>query len=265
MSIIVDSRDAASHPEIITYLRRTNCGVATEMLDFADYYFTAPPLPVQYDEPDSPDVVRINTNPMVTVGIELSSVSDVCGKINSGRLGFQLSGMIERYRIPILLIYPYPTVISVRDKRGDPERWIKTGGPLSVRYTRWESMLYAAQMHGVRVLYSPERDTIPETIHSLYEYWQRPYDEHKSYRPVQLEYEARIPLGEAVDASVSTLMTFPKVGEDKALALLKAFGSLENVLAMPEAALKMVPGVGPTVARNIRTQLENKVFEGTLV
>ena len=54
-------------------------------------------------------------------------------------------------------------------------------------------------------------------------------------------------------ASVSTtLVQIPGIGEKKAKALLKAFGSLKKIRAASEDALCAVPGLGRADARAVR-------------
>ena len=50
----------------------------------------------------------------------------------------------------------------------------------------------------------------------------------------------------------TTLVRIPGIGEKKAKALLKAFGSLKKIRAADEAALCAVPGISSANAKEIR-------------
>jgi excinuclease ABC subunit C len=55
--------------------------------------------------------------------------------------------------------------------------------------------------------------------------------------------------------SVSALDRVPGVGQARRRTLLRAFGSVEAILQVPEAELAAVPGIGPELAQRIRRRL----------
>jgi ERCC4-type nuclease len=243
--ITIDDREAITHFTVHNELMRAfgHENTIIERMDWGDYAFTGAPLP---------------SNPKPRIGIELSSISDVVGKINSGRLAFQLSGMIDAYDIPVLLVESPPSATK--------DGWIYIpGAPRVIRFDRFMDVLSAAQMHGVRVLYCADKSRVGARILSLYHYWQKPYTEHKTFRHAQLEYELRIPIGEAVDSRVSLLMQVPGVGEDRAVAALKTYGSLRTLFIMPTSMLVKIPGWGLGTATALRKMLDTTVYEGTLM
>ena len=192
--ITVDSRDATHHPDIVVELRR-KLGYSevdtSKMLDFADYCFAAP-HPTEFDR-------------SFMVGIEICTPSDLCGKLNSGRLAFQLSGMIERYDYPILLIEAPLTA--------NREGYVSIPGAMLARtqYDRLMDALAAAQAHGVRLIIGRSRDTTAHHILQQYEYWRKP--DHKTFRQNNtVTPEILIPLSPALEKPVTMLMQVPGVG-----------------------------------------------------
>jgi ERCC4-type nuclease len=241
VTITIDTREVPAHPLINAHLIRTigreNINYAT--LSFGDYVITTP----EQSHLDT-STGELTTTPSMRVAIELSSVSDVCGKINSGRLAYQLSGMLDTYDVAILLIES-PVVPNRDGYVAIP------GSPKAVAYERYLDITDAAQFHGVRIIQTSSKLHVPQRIEKLYNYWQRPYSDHKTFRPVQLKQTVSIPVGAAIDDRVSMLMGLPGVGEDKARAALDTFLSLSVIFAMPPELLQTIPGWGSVISNRV--------------
>lgn len=245
--LLIDSREARAHPDILASLRRlTNDQVDWEQtFDFGDYLFTG-----EYPHP------TLNRPP--TVAIELCTVPDLLGKITSGRFSYQLSGMIERYDVRVLLI---ETPI-VPDRQGQIRI---PGSPSTFLFNRIRDSLYAAQCHGVIVEYANGRESVPDQIVAHMKYWAKPYEEHKSFRPTQLTYDALIPLGEPLDSRVATLMTLPGIGEQRAVDAINLYHSLSLIFSLPHAALCKIPGWGATTAKKVYDYIHLNTETGEIV
>lgn len=240
--ITVDSREARQHPEALRELKIYAAGsefkplIKTEMIQFGDYVFSGRELP--------------NLQRRPTIAIECATVADLCGKINSGRLAFQLSNMLLNYDINILMIQGALTA--------DPKGYVVIRGATAARtqFARVWDVLFAAQAHGVIVEFLQDQKHTADRVVRNFNYYNRPYDSHTYFRPQQLaNNEAIIPLGEALDRRVQFLMGLPSVGEDRARKLLAEFGTVFNVLGAAVSAdgrsLMKVRGIGSKLAYDI--------------
>ena len=245
-TIIVDSREARQHPVALRELKIYAAGsefkpkIETKMIQFGDYVFHGRQLD------------RLGRRP--SIAIECATIADLCGKINSGRLAYQLSNMLLTYDINILMIQG--TLSS------DPKGYVVIRGAAQARtqFARVWDVLFAAQSHGVIVEFIQDQKHTADRVVRNFNYWNRPYDSHTYFRPQQLaNNEAIIPLGEALDQRVQFLMGLPSVGEDRARKLLVEFGSVFNVLVAAASTdgnqLKRVKGIGSKLAYDINAFL----------
>lgn len=231
--IIIDSREALAHPVTVACLRRSSpLEVNVQTLRFGDYAFTGgEPFPGQDTLP--------------RIGIEVSTVSDLAQKINSDRFAFQVTGLIQNYDVPIILVTSLPTPV-----RG-------TDGVLSIpgsrmTFNRMIGALFAAQCRGVLVTFarSSDQDIVAGTLFMLWRYWHEGFSEHKLLREITVmrSPDAVMPLGEPLDDRIQTLMTLPGVGETRATAALQHFSSLFEIFTSSPAKLAQIPGWGPKIA-----------------
>jgi ERCC4-type nuclease len=230
--LTIDDREARQHPGIRHELQSASgFGIVTQRIEFGDYRWEG-----------HPDIGA------PTVAVELSTVSDVLGKISSDRLPFQLSGMIERYAVPILLIVG--PIIPTRDGFVTVH-----GAPPSISFDRLWSVLFAAQSHGVIVQQCRDKADISNRLIQMVNYYTKDPTYHKYFRPRGLVREAIIPLGAPIEAQVNALMAWPGIGEDRARAALAMYGSVQVVACMPPESLAKIPGWGPRTAQKVHTFL----------
>ncbi len=237
-TLIVDDREHRIHTPIIDALELAGVPVQVQRMDFGDYAFTGS-YNTRLDRP-------------ATVGIELSNVSDVVGKLNNDRLAFQLSGMLITYDISILMITS-PIQIS------NDGYVILPRMPKACEYSRLMDVLGAAQAHGVIVTYCAGSEDAPARLLQTIRYWYKDEGTHKYFRPRDAIREVTMPVGEAVDKRVSTLMTLPGIGEQRAVDALKTFGSVYNIVIAPEAALAQIPGWGVLTAKKVSAFLRDPI------
>lgn len=231
--MLIDYRDARMHPQIHTNLmkRLGTDNVAVENLDFGDYVFTSSQL--------HPGLAKYPT-----IAIELCTINDLVGKIDSGRFGFQLSGMLEAYDRCILMV--------CGPINSDAQGYIRMGGPAKVNYERIRSALFSASCHGIIVEHtqSADSDHISAAIASNYAYWNRPYEAHKTFRQVPILVDnAAIGLGAALDPRLAVLMGVPAIGEDRARSLLDTAGSIGSASMMMPEDIAKIKGWGPKLAK----------------
>lgn len=243
--ITIDDREPVTHGSYVAGIKNAlgAQNVHIERLLFADYAFDAHP-DLNHAWTGAHSEYDGIANVPCRVGIEVSSVSDVIGKMDSGRLEFQLSGMLERYNVSILLIES-PIRVDVNGCILVP------GSPYTPKYSRLESILFGAQAHGVIVNYAQDKASVVDSIVRIYNYYNRPLNSHKTFRPQRLVPQVKIPLGEAIDARTQNLMTLPGIGEDKALRLLQRYGRLDIIYGLPEIGFSQVPGIGRNIAGRV--------------
>jgi ERCC4-type nuclease len=236
----IDVREAKLHIPLVQSLRTSLTNVPiidTEMMKFGDY---------AWDGKLGDQTVRI--------GLELSSVSDVIGKLNNNRFDYQMTGLLGEYDIRILMI----SGSYLPDRDGYV---VVHGAPRTMKYKRFANSLFSAQMHGIVVDNVPSGTlNVAERIAQHYTYWQK--DTHTSFRGLSATARAVsetgedidgvfIPTGAAVDKQVQALMMWPTIGEDKARNALQFAGSVRALSMLGKEALRQIPGWGPATAATV--------------
>lgn len=224
--IVVDDREARVHSETVDRLVAVHgLQIRVERLTYGDFAIMG----------------LEHAGRHISVGIEVSTVSDLCGKITSGRLSYQAAGLLQTYDVPVLLVAGPPRVYGEHVRNG----------PSIFSYARLEAVLFGAQAHGMRIAYatSAEPRHVASRIAALAEYYGK--KSHDFFRVTSPKLPLTLPLSEALDRRVEMLMSIPGVGEEKARALLMHFGSVKAVALATEKELRDVSGVGPTLARRV--------------
>lgn len=235
----VDDREAHAHRPLIDELELAGVRVNIQREDFSDYNFTG--------------TLSAKLKRAPQIGIEVSSVSDVVGKLNNDRLAYQLSGMLLRFDVTILLI---TSPIQV-----DKEGWVSLPRmPKACTFDRLMDVLGGAQAHGVIVQYAAGTYDVPSRLLQIFKYWTREEGTHKYFRPRDAIREMTLPIGEAVDKRVQCLMTFPGVGEQRAIDALKIYGSIKNIMQVGEQGLALIPGWGALTAKKVNTFLNEALI-----
>lgn len=232
--IQIDNREAAAHPVTVSCLRRCE-GVDVEIvpLQFGDYAFTG--------GEEHPTLGHIPT-----IGVEVCTPSDLVEKINTGRFGYQMTGLIDMYDVRVLMVNG-----AIRpDTDGNI---MLPGSPAKVKWDRIMSALFAAQSHGIIFMMarSKDQDIVAGSIYNMWRYWQSPYEEHKSFRRYSVIREAAMPLGIPLDPRVQLLMGLPGIGEDRASAAITDLKSIFSIFTASEERLRQIPGWGHKSAKAV--------------
>jgi ERCC4-type nuclease len=228
-TVIMDDREYRVHKDTAEALEYAGVPIKCERQDFGDYSFLGC------------HVEKLGRQ--ARIGIEVSTVSDVVGKINNDRLAFQISNMLLCYDVVILLI----TAPVQVDREGyvSLPRMAK-----ACTYDRLMNVLNGAQSHGVIVTYADSPQNEHKYLLNLIKYWSKPEDSHKFFRSKDAIRDVVLPVGAPIDKRISNLMTLPGVGEDRAREALAIFGSLRNFYCSGEGAYKLIPGwAGITAAK----------------
>lgn len=230
--LTIDDREARAHPVIVQELSK-HFHVEVARLDFGDYVFLGH------------EGIQQGIAPRIA--IELSTPSDLVQKANSDRLAYQLGNMLDTYDVCYLLV---TSPITERDGYV-----YLPGSPSACKWERLQSLLDAAQAHGVRVSYCANSGQIGARITSIVNYWLKDPSEHKYFRPRKGVPILSMPVGPAIDDRLLTLMSLPEVGEQRAIDALNTFGSLIGVFTARPKALQSIPGWGPKTAQMVHNYL----------
>jgi ERCC4-type nuclease len=188
-----------------------------------------------------------------TICIEHGTLANITNKMQTGELAYQISGMLESYDINVLLIEGRPTQ--------DNDGYVKIYGAsrTGMKWERFHEILRAAQGHGVRVDYSTGPKESARAIRSWYQWFTKPVEEHKFFRPQKTRPQLSVPIGPALDNRLVFLMGIPGVGEARALEALKQYGSALILLTRTEKELATIPLWGKKTAKAVREFLDESV------
>lgn len=239
-ALFIDDREARMHGQIVQELELEGIPCVIERSDFGDYVFTGA------------HNTKLGRSPRIA--IELSSVSDVVGKLNNDRLAFQLSNMLLQYDVAILMVTSIPQVSS--------EGYVVLPRmPKACTYDRLIDVLAGAQAHGVIVLYCASNDTIAKRLAHVVRYYAKSEGDHKYFRPQNINREVTIPIGPEIDKRIQALMGLPGIGEQRAVDALKVFGSVRNVMLASEKGLREIPGWGELTAKKVYNFISKQIME----
>ena len=187
-TVVVDTREARVHKTIVDQVKRRQKNVndfIIDQIEFGDWMFFGREFPGLGHEP--------------RIGIEVSTVNDLLNKITTNRLQVQVNGMLESFDVRMLLIIG--KIESGQD--GNVRRF---GTTAKIRYDRVMSILDAAAFHGVPTFFASTTTACADRIANWINYWQKPFDQHKAFRPRQSAPSTYLPVGDALDRHVQALM-----------------------------------------------------------
>ena len=205
-------------------------------------------------------------NQIWSIGIERKRIRDLIQSMDSGRLsGHQLIGLLDFYQIVYILV---EGVYRLRD--GEMQvPGPKKGMWVTVRtFDKQKSLAYReisnflntlAVVAGVNVWFTFNEIQSAEWIRSVYYWWQKPWDAHKSHLRFNTSHtmpkHAQFIKPTLVQRMVKELAG---VGWDRALGLEKAFPTLEDLMKAKYADFIKVPGIGAKLAKSIYEELHRK-------
>jgi ERCC4-type nuclease len=230
MPLIIDDRDARVHPQIKLDIERNldRTNVQVDRLDYGDYVF---------EHTHEVDGKSQTTH----VGIELSTVSDVAGKLGSGRLTHQMVGLLKS-GVAILMVQGWV-------KRNEDGTLALYGSPAKVDYTRFTQALFSLQAHGVIVVYSQDSRDSARRIVSIYRWFEKSPSQHKLLREVDAEVGVTVPIGAPIERPIAILMSVTRgLGEERARAALEQYHAVNVIVSLEPKALATIHGWGPKIA-----------------
>lgn len=217
-----------------------------------------------------PDVLIVGQGPSspILVAVEVKSIRDLISSADTGRLqadpGGQLPAMLRDYDQSWLLWYG-----SIRcgdtghleepGGRGDNGRCLwkpftknasRDGRPLPCEYL--DAMLLAIAAMGVHVHHVQNERQAARWLVSLYNYWTKPYEEHKFNRTFKdvVRFPKVIPgiTAKELERAKRVCDRYPGLGMERALAAAKWFGSVREMANAGVDEWMKVPGIGKVIA-----------------
>ena len=235
--MLVDDREARTNRQVYQSLTQSLDDVERMRLSYGDYAFFG---------------ARVEGR-VLYVGIETCTVSDLIGKIQTGRFQAQLTGCINNYDVVILLIEG-----QIQPTADGRVAVYTHSRPTGLPYETVRGALFAAKAHGIIVEeVKANKTAVADKLLKIHNYYSR--DNHTLFQGVKRQPVTFRP-GVHMDRAVAALMQMAQgIGKDRAEAALEHFGSLEAVMNADTKQLQEVPGWGKTLAYNLRqTAAEQK-------
>lgn len=213
--LLIDYRDGSK--DLLKYLPSTLAVETT--LEFGDA------MVMGYGPSDS----------IVSVGVEVKSVSDLLSSVNTGRLqGHQLPGMLRDYAVPWLLYYgSYRPGDSgnLEVRRG--KTWTNFRlGSRPVPYIYLEGILLDLCAVGIRVKHVFNAEEAAAWLICLHRWWSKKWSEHKGLKVFDCSKEVSLLPGlSAEQEQIATIaQKLPGIGFDRAMAVAHHFPSVERMI-----------------------------------
>lgn len=240
--IIVDNRVGAV--EISPKLRDSGITVSITKLSFGDFCFPGK-----------------GPKGSVLIGIERKTVSDLINSMQTGRLsGHQLIGMLRTYNFTYLLI---EGVIRANPKSGVAEvprgrKWFPAGrGSRVLLKSDLDNYLHTLSiMTGIFVWFVPSTHAGVRWIQSVYRWWQKDWDKHKSHRQFHRHFGQFSLVKPPITVRVAS--EFKGVGGAKAAAFGKTFRSVHALVNASPESLAETEGIGKKLAESVYNEARGK-------
>jgi ERCC4-type nuclease len=235
--LTIDRREVQEHPEIPSLLNPIpNC---IDTLEEADYAF-----------------LDRNMNP---VGIEKATITDLMGKMVSGRLEEQITRCSKSYNTTILMVEGvwdaedgWIATYSKTPKRKGKVRKYECSHVSKMPYSNILALLVRLSDIGVEVLYTPNLLCSMEAIKIIYTSRRKSDEEHTLFKKIR---QVQIPVKLSSNPAVPMLLSLcPRMPDKVAIRLIGKYGTIWNVLHADAKELKEIEGIG--------SGLIEKLFKG---
>ena len=222
--ILVDSREAKTGKQLIEHLREQQT-VESQFLQFGDYAFYGAEKDGQ----------------LPFIGVEVCTVPDLLGKIQTRRFGFQLTGCLAEYTHTMLLIIGPLTPT----KQGTV---LTHGFHSKMPFKLVHTALLSAKLHGIVVENVPTTQQGAHTILNYYDYFQKA--EHNLFEGAQ-QRRPDITSKQEEEAVQMLMAGVYGLGKARAVALLHHFGTMQAAANADVASLTLTPGWGKKTAQRL--------------
>lgn len=218
---------------------------------------------LQYLPPDTEtctldfgDAMILGNGPdgVVTVGIEVKSVSDLLQSENTGRLaGHQLPGMLKLYDLCWLLYYGSYRPGSkgeLQVRRGKLWQNFKIG-TRPVPYGYLESFLMDVSSTGCRIKQVYNAEEAAAWLMVAHRWWSKQWKDHKGLRQFDMsKSDCLFPgLTDDQERVARAAMTLPGIGTEKAIKCAYFFDSISEMSVADVSDWEQVDGIGKVLAK----------------
>lgn len=187
------------------------------------------------------------------VGIERAEITDLIGKLRSGRLEEQMTRCARDYNTVVLLVEGvYDNVdglLAIYRKRG--KHYYMRGVFSGVRYTYVAATLIRLAEMGIEVIHSANFEDSMTLVQALYNQRTTPPANHSLFKRIR---PVNIPVKLSDNPAVPKLLALcPRMPEKVAIRLLDKYGSIWNILSTPNKELLGVEGMGKGLLEKLHT------------
>jgi len=201
-----------------------------------------------------------------SIGIERKALRDLANSIQSGRLsGHQLIGLLDWYHVVYVVVEGTYRVRNNVIEIPEGRHWRPLQGKLNPGHTFGyvEIANYLntlAVITGVKIWFTESLEATATWVRHTYFWWQKRFEEHKAHLNFvigpQMPRRMRLTRPTIEQCMFKEL---PGVGWEKASELVKAFPTIEELMAAGPKDLIKVPGIGKVLANSIYQQLHRRV------
>jgi ERCC4-type nuclease len=195
------------------------------------------------------------------IGIERKCLGDMLQSMRSGRLaGHQLSGLLSTYSTTYLVVEG----VYRRGHDGFLERpgWRRNGdgrsswepvklGSSTFLFSELDNFLTSLEnIAGLKIRLTSSKTQTAQVIESLYRWWGKPWEKHKSLGVIYTPGPKTLDL---VEPSLLRKMAvqLPGVGWEKSMAVERKWRTALDMVLAEEGEWESLPGIGKKMARQI--------------
>ena len=219
--------------------------------------------PVELTRLEFGDVAFMGEGPdgaWLSIGIEYKTINDVLDCIKNSRFAdVQLRGMTQVYEVLYLLVEGR---YCESRRTGDLLFFGRRGGKSqtsSVTFTGLLGWLTTVEQTGIHLRQTDNKAESASVVAALYNWWQKPYNKHKSLRGV---YEAPASRAQLNPSGIQLFRHEPSfaehalawvrgIGYDTASLVVQRFPTIEALLSATERQLGEMPEIGAVLASRI--------------
>ncbi len=215
-------------------------------------------LPVQLQQMDYGDVAWVGqgaTHP-ITVGVERKRLSDLLSCITDGRYtGHQLPGLVANYEINYLIVegmYRCADNGHFHVWQGKAKGWAPV--PWGKKWWMWNQVEHWLQTMeakcGIVVKKTSGKTETLATIHSLYSWWQTPWENHTAH----LAFDRPRFNGTGINFTTPSparliAKEIPMIGWERSAAVARRFPTGIEMASAPVHQWEEIDGIGPKIAQ----------------
>lgn len=183
------------------------------------------------------------------IGIERKTLGDLINSVRRGRLqGQQLPGLVNAYNKVYLIVEGIFKAKNGKLWQYKYGHWAETGGMGAKAYLNLINSLTV--FAGVIIHATPGIQETADLIYYLYEWWQKPWDQHRGhlgfYDGIQTAIYLRKP-------SLLRMVAkeLPGIGWERSLSVARHFSSIGEMCAADEKEWQKIKGVGKRLAKQV--------------